>query len=160
MEKKGMIQEFKNFIMRGNVLDMAVGVIIAGAFGKITTSLVNDLLMPFISQQNGYILSPYMDYLSFFFNKDWRYPMRDLASIMIKLADEEKGSIEGKKIDKSMTAADKERMQEAVALSREILARMGFPAERQLLCTLLFACLHPVSSLLNSYLSSRWHAAE
>ena len=49
MEKKGMIQEFKNFIMRGNVLDMAVGVIIAGAFGKITTSLVNDLLMPLIS---------------------------------------------------------------------------------------------------------------
>ena len=48
-EKKGMIQEFKQFIMRGNVLDMAVGVIIAGAFGKITTSLVNDLLMPLIS---------------------------------------------------------------------------------------------------------------
>ena len=49
MEKKGMIQEFKEFIMRGNVLDMAVGVIIAGAFGKITASLVNDLLMPVIS---------------------------------------------------------------------------------------------------------------
>ncbi len=48
-EKKGMIQEFKSFIMRGNVLDMAVGVIIAGAFGKITASLVNDLLMPLIS---------------------------------------------------------------------------------------------------------------
>ncbi|MBQ2043145.1 MAG: large conductance mechanosensitive channel protein MscL, partial [Firmicutes bacterium] len=44
-----MIQEFKEFIMRGNVLDMAVGVIIAGAFGKITASLVNDILMPFIS---------------------------------------------------------------------------------------------------------------
>ena len=48
-EKKGMVQEFKEFIMRGNVLDMAVGVIIAGAFGKITTSLVNNILMPFIS---------------------------------------------------------------------------------------------------------------
>ena len=48
-EKKGMIQEFKVFIMRGNVLDMALGVIIAGAFGKITASLVNDILMPFIS---------------------------------------------------------------------------------------------------------------
>ena len=46
---KKLIQEFKEFIMRGNVLDMAVGVIIATAFGKITTSLVNDLLMPFIS---------------------------------------------------------------------------------------------------------------
>ena len=46
---KKMLNEFKAFIMRGNVLDMAVGVIVAGAFGKITTSLVNDLFMPFIS---------------------------------------------------------------------------------------------------------------
>lgn len=46
---KKLVHEFKEFIMRGNVLDMAVGVIIASAFGKITTSLVNDLLMPFIS---------------------------------------------------------------------------------------------------------------
>lgn len=46
---KRFISEFKEFIMRGNVLDMAVGVIIATAFGKITTSLVNDLFMPFIS---------------------------------------------------------------------------------------------------------------
>lgn len=49
MEKrKGFLAEFKEFIMRGNVLDMAIGVIIATAFGKITTSLVNDVLMPFI----------------------------------------------------------------------------------------------------------------
>ena len=46
---KGLIAEFKTFIMRGNVMDMAIGVVIGGAFGKITTSLVNDLLMPFIS---------------------------------------------------------------------------------------------------------------
>ena len=46
---KKFISEFKAFIMRGNVLDMAIGVIIATAFGKITTSLVNDLFMPFIS---------------------------------------------------------------------------------------------------------------
>ena len=46
---KKIAKEFKAFIARGNVLDMAVGVIIAGAFGKITTSLVNDILMPFIS---------------------------------------------------------------------------------------------------------------
>lgn len=45
---KKMLEEFKAFIMRGNVLDMAVGVIVATAFGKITTSLINDLLMPFI----------------------------------------------------------------------------------------------------------------
>lgn len=41
-----MLKEFKQFAMRGNVVDMAVGVIVGGAFGKIVTSLVNDLLMP------------------------------------------------------------------------------------------------------------------
>lgn len=46
--KKGFFGEFKEFISKGNVLDMAVGVIVATAFGKITTSLVNDVLMPFI----------------------------------------------------------------------------------------------------------------
>ena len=46
---KKFMEEFKKFIMRGNVLDMAIGVVIATAFGKITSSLVNDLLMPFIS---------------------------------------------------------------------------------------------------------------
>ncbi len=45
---KKFIEEFKTFIAKGNVLDMAVGVIIATAFGKITTSLVNDVFMPFI----------------------------------------------------------------------------------------------------------------
>ena len=47
-EKKGLVAEFKEFIMRGNVIDMAIGVVIATAFGKITTSLVNDIIMPFI----------------------------------------------------------------------------------------------------------------
>ena len=41
-----MLNEFKKFIMRGNVLDMAVGIIIGAAFGKIVTSFVNDILMP------------------------------------------------------------------------------------------------------------------
>lgn len=50
MKKKieEFVEEFKKFIMRGNVLDLAVGVIIGGAFGKIVTSLVNDIIMPFI----------------------------------------------------------------------------------------------------------------
>lgn len=41
-----MLQEFKEFAMKGNVVDLAVGVIIGGAFGKIVTSLVNDIIMP------------------------------------------------------------------------------------------------------------------
>ena len=44
-----MIKEFKEFINKGNVMDMAVGVIIGGAFGTIVTSLVNDIIMPVIS---------------------------------------------------------------------------------------------------------------
>lgn len=45
---RGFFGEFREFIMRGNVIDMAVGVVIATAFGKITTSLVNEVIMPFI----------------------------------------------------------------------------------------------------------------
>ena len=45
---KKLLEEFKAFVMRGNVVDMAVGVIIATAFGKIVTSLVNDIFMPII----------------------------------------------------------------------------------------------------------------
>ena len=46
---KKLVQEFKEFIMRGNVLDMAVGVIIATAFGKITTALVSNVITPLIA---------------------------------------------------------------------------------------------------------------
>jgi len=49
----GMLKEFKDFAMRGNVVDMAVGVIIGAAFGKITTSLVNDVMMPPIGRLLG-----------------------------------------------------------------------------------------------------------
>ena len=42
----GLLKEFKEFISRGNVMDLAVGVIIGGAFGKIVSSIVNDLIMP------------------------------------------------------------------------------------------------------------------
>ncbi|MBR5391096.1 MAG: large-conductance mechanosensitive channel protein MscL [Clostridia bacterium] len=46
---KKLFAEFKEFISRGNVMDMAIGVILATAFGKITASLVNDVFMPFLS---------------------------------------------------------------------------------------------------------------
>ncbi len=49
----GMIKEFKEFAMRGNVVDLAVGVIIGGAFGKVVTSVVNDLIMPPIGKAMG-----------------------------------------------------------------------------------------------------------
>jgi large conductance mechanosensitive channel len=50
---KGFLAEFKAFAMRGNVVDLAVGVVIGGAFGKITSSVVNDIIMPLISMITG-----------------------------------------------------------------------------------------------------------
>ena len=50
---KKFFEEFKAFAMRGNVIDLAVGVVIGGAFGKITTSIVNDIIMPLISMITG-----------------------------------------------------------------------------------------------------------
>ena len=58
-----MLKEFKEFAMKGNVLDMAIGVIIGGAFGKIITSLVSDVLMPPL----GLVLGK-VDFSSLFFN--------------------------------------------------------------------------------------------
>ena len=49
----GFFKEFKEFAMKGNVMDMAIGVIIGGAFGKIVSSLVSDVLMPLISKLTG-----------------------------------------------------------------------------------------------------------
>ena len=50
---KKFFHEFKEFAMRGNVLDMAIGVVIGAAFGKITTSLVNDIIMPIVGMFIG-----------------------------------------------------------------------------------------------------------
>ena len=58
-----MFKEFRQFIMRGNVLDLAIGVIIGGAFGKIVTSLVNDIIMPPVG-----LLAGKVDFTSLFIN--------------------------------------------------------------------------------------------
>ena len=50
---KKFFEEFKKFAMRGNVIDLAVGVVIGGAFGKITTSIVNDIIMPLVGMLTG-----------------------------------------------------------------------------------------------------------
>lgn len=50
---KKFFNEFKTFAMRGNVMDMAIGVVIGAAFGKITTSIVNDIIMPLIGLITG-----------------------------------------------------------------------------------------------------------
>ena len=53
MAKKGFWSDFKDFAMKGNVIDMAVGVVIGGAFGKIIASLVNDIIMPLVGTLLG-----------------------------------------------------------------------------------------------------------
>ena len=58
-----MLKEFKTFIMRGNVMDMAVGIIIGGAFGKIITSLVNDIIMQVISILTGSVDFKHLKYV-------------------------------------------------------------------------------------------------
>ena len=63
---KKFLEEFKAFAMRGNVIDMAVGVVIGGAFGKITTSIVNDIIMPFVS-----ILTGGIDF------SDWKWVLKE-----------------------------------------------------------------------------------
>jgi len=89
-------------------------------------SLQNEeLSMPFAVQREHYIISPYFDYLSFFFNKSWRYPAANTLSFMIKLADTSVGSVDNTKIKKTLTDLDKERLREGVGLCREILGRYG-----------------------------------
>src|SRR5580698_784093 len=70
-----MLSEFKKFIMRGNVLDLAIGVIIGAAFGKIVASLVGDLLMPVI----GLVLNV-IDLSSVFINLHPSTPVDTLAA--------------------------------------------------------------------------------
>lgn len=62
---KGFISEFKEFIMRGNVMDLAIGVIIGGAFQSIVNSLVNDIIMPLITMITGGI-----DFTNWFISLD------------------------------------------------------------------------------------------
>jgi choline dehydrogenase-like flavoprotein len=84
-----------------------------------------DISMPFVAVKEHIILSPYFDHLSFFFNKDWRKPAGDIVSIMIKLADDELGSISRRGVDKGLTEQDKRRLDEGVAICKDILRRFG-----------------------------------
>ena len=83
------------------------------------------LLMPFVSRREKYIISPYMDWLSFFFNRSWRKPMDGMLSLMIKLADVEQGDVHHNKMRKTLTPLDNQRLQQGVSDCREVLMRMG-----------------------------------
>lgn len=95
-----------------------------------------ELSMPFAVQREHYILSPYFDYLSFFFHRSWRYPASDILALMIKLADTSAGSIDNKKISKTLNRTDKERLQEGVGICKEILNRYGIKKDDVFLGTI------------------------
>ena len=67
-KRGGLLTEFKEFAMKGNVIDMAVGVVIGGAFGKIVTSLVNDIIMPLVSVVTGNIDFSNLQYVHSYVN--------------------------------------------------------------------------------------------
>ncbi len=94
-----------------------------------------EIPMPFLMQRDGYMLSPYMDYLSFFFNKSWRLPAGDILSMMIKLSDSSDGVSRGKELKKDLTERDRERLQAAVADCKAILGKMGVAEEEMFLGT-------------------------
>ncbi|AKN33818.1 hypothetical protein Ccar_24515 [Clostridium carboxidivorans P7] len=58
-----MLKEFKEFAVKGNVVDLAVGVVIGGAFGKIVTSMVNDIIMPLVGALTGGINFTYLKFV-------------------------------------------------------------------------------------------------
>jgi ferredoxin len=84
-----------------------------------------EIPMPFIIQQDHYIISPYFDFLSYFFNRHWRYPAGNIYSLMIKLADSSSGRVDRRKVVKPLSEIDNQRLQEAAAVCRRIFSRMG-----------------------------------
>jgi choline dehydrogenase-like flavoprotein len=95
-----------------------------------------DISMPFVIQREGFIISPYFDYLSFFFNRDWKFPPDDTLGLMVKIADTSSGSLSGRRVEKSLTGEDTRRLKAGVELCAEILGRMGIGPEKLIQGTL------------------------
>ena len=89
--------------------------------------------MPFASQREGYILSPYFDYLSFFFHKDWRKPANSILSLMIKLADDEAGAVLPSSIETKLTEHDIETYAHAVNDCLAVLHELGIEEDETFL---------------------------
>jgi choline dehydrogenase-like flavoprotein len=92
--------------------------------------------MPFVVRRGGYIVSPYFDYLSYFFNRDWSFPAQDTLGIMVKLADTNSGSVSKMRIEKTLTNGDKETLKEGADLCSEIFGRLGVKKEDMVLGTI------------------------
>jgi choline dehydrogenase-like flavoprotein len=84
-----------------------------------------DIPMPFAADRKRFILSPYFDYLSYFFNRDWPPGAGNIVSLMIKLADTPSGTVTYGEVDKALTPEDTRALISAVDMCVEILGRMG-----------------------------------
>ncbi len=95
-----------------------------------------EIPMPFIIQKDHYIISPYFDFLSFFFNRSWRHAASNIYSLMIKLADSNIGRVSDSGIEKGLSASDREKFCEAMSLCREIFHKLGKQDDEMFLGTL------------------------
>ena len=86
-----------------------------------------ELPMPFIARLDGFILSPYFDHLSYFFNKGWKPPARNILSLMIKLADTGNGCMEGPSIRRELSPEDRGKLAGAADMCAEVFDRLGIP---------------------------------
>lgn len=98
--------------------------------------LNHQIPMPFIVEHENYIISPYFDYLSFFFNNEWKSNKENIISMMIKLADDSIGSSDDKGIQKELSTTDRSNLEEAVAICSDILIRSGIKKEEIFLGTI------------------------
>jgi choline dehydrogenase-like flavoprotein len=89
-----------------------------------------EIEMPFVSQRDGFILSPYFDHLSFLLEPTWRAPARDLVGVMVKIADAGVGRVTPSGTDKGLTAVDVSRFEEGIELCEEVLHRFGVEGGR------------------------------
>ncbi len=94
-----------------------------------------EISMPFVVERDGFILAPYFDYLSYFFNRNWKPPAQDTCVLMIKLADSACGLVRNGRIEKTLTDQDRARLQQGIDLCKEIFARLGLDREKSWLGT-------------------------
>jgi hypothetical protein len=85
----------------------------------------NEIEMPFVVRRDRYILSPYFDWLSFALDPSWRYPPQDILGVMVKIADEGGGRVEGHRVRAHLTPVDRSRLEEGAGLARELMAGAG-----------------------------------
>jgi choline dehydrogenase-like flavoprotein len=94
-----------------------------------------EVQMPFVVREPRFILSPYFDWLSFFFNRTWKVPAKDLVGVMVKLADQNIGSFRRRRVDKQLSLTDRLEMEWGTGMAARILEEFGVPRKDQFLGT-------------------------